>query len=974
MLAISAFSTSKTMSISTPAPSTASESASLGSAVGVNESDVVVGADGGVAINPAVNATTSANASAVTGSVVADSQTDIAAGIRASDVQVGGNATVSGSVLADTTSTSDTTSGNAQALSILGDPQRETLPQGFGAITPANGSSLYSSNLFDAVGGIVNRDGSISAGANGTVTGSAGTADDPTSTSASASTTTGESGATSLLPTQFGVSLDKLSIGSEGNVAGSTYSNQDATSSSTTGNSFAESLNLQSAGIRISDASGAYDASGYGSWSIDHLPFTIGTNGSIEGVSSQLNSASSSTVSGNSIAEVGGIAPVRDASGNPILNSTQFATGVSLPGSLDPSFVNTPTVGSIDGSGTSFGDEVLRSILDPSGSGIRPIPSGARIGGNLDLTADASVVQQATAATTSGNASASATGSNLDGIDGSGAAYTSVSGLTGNLSVHGSGSTNFEASGSLQGSAVASTTTGDARAINGNELAVPNDISISPTSYQGGYGGADVTFPSFPGVPLQFNQVTGIGDGVVPSKVVVGSSLTNGAVFDGKLGLNASSLTTTGNTLASNAGRVFGSKGVSFDIGENIQGRPASFVANALANTNAVTTTAGAEGALAQTQIQAAGFSGPNSYYGSPTNAIEVGGNGELAFLSTIDSSTTASAVTAGTTSPSLDPSVVSGVSVGVKADSVVLSAGYAPTDLGFFSPIYGTINTNAFDPETYFQPLDSTPSANNLFVGGSGNVEADSLTRNQTSASNVSGGVEAFSQNASTGMLLLNSDVSIGDTGNVAGFSGILPSFTKADTTSGTAEASNTTSAQGIFGDPMNRSSVIAGPNGGSITGVAESGLRTTSASSVSGDALAQNDAFTSGLSNLYLTAGQVGGTGSSINGAASSAFKTVASTTTGNADAFSDATSAGISNSQLNVNGSVSAVSQLSNTVVASTITGNATATASGHSAGLDGSPVHIAGNGSITASASSVISSSSNTISGAPQMSYV
>jgi hypothetical protein len=957
------------MSISAPDPSEVSESNSLGSAVGVNESHVVVGGDGGVVINPAVNATTNADASAVTGSVVADSQTDVAAGIRRSDIQVGGNANVAGSVLADTTSASNTTSGNAQALSILGDPVRETLPENFFGsqyLTPANGSSLYSSDLFDAAGGIVNRDGSIIAGANATVTGLAGTAADPTSTLASASTTTGSSDALSLLPTQFGVSLDKLSIGSEGNVEGRTYSNQDATSSSTTGDSSAQSLNLQSAGIRISDASATYDSSGgyggYGGWDhIDPLPFTIGTNGTIEGVSSQLNSASASTVSGDSIAQVGGIQAIRDSSGASFPASTQFATGVSLPGSIEPSFINTPTVGSIDGSGTSFVGEVIESIVNPSGaSGTRPIPSGARIGGNLDLTADASVVQEATAATTSGNALASATGSNLD-ASGLEVAFTRVSGLTGNLSVHGSGSTNFDANGYLQGSAFASTTTGDARAINGNELAVPNPDIVTTGSYQGGYGGEGVTFPS--NVPLQFNLVTGVGDGLVPSKVVVGSSLANGASFGGELDLTASSLTTTGNTLASNAGRVFGSKGVSFDIGENIEGRPASFEARAFADTDAVTTTAGAEGALAQTQIQAAGFSGPNSYYGAPTNAIEVGGNGDLGFLSTIDSSTTASAVTAGTTSPSYDPS-----GVGVKADSVVLSAGYAPKDFGFLSPIYGTESTNVFDPETYFDQMDYGSSSNNLFIGGSGDVTAESYTRNQTSASNVSGGVEAFSQNASTGMLLVDSDVSIGDTGNVAGVSGIWPSFTEASTTSGTAEASNTTLAQGILGGtPYSRSSVVAGPNGGSITGAAEVGLRTTSASSVSGDALAQNDASTSGLSNLYLTAGQVGGTGSSITGAALSTFETLASTTTGNADAFSDATSTGITNSQLNVNGNVSAISQLSNTVVASTMTGNAMAVATGHSAGLDGSPVHIAGNGTISASASSVISASSNTVSG-------
>lgn len=933
----------RALSFSSSVVMSLSQSESIGAAIGVNESPVQVGGDGGVVINPAVSADTQSDASAVTGSADSFSITDLAAGIRASTIGVGGNATVSGSVLANTASVSTTTSGNSQARSILGDPSGNiSIPDLLVGTTGITPQLPYASDVFDAVGGIVNREGSIVAGLNGNVTGLAGSEANPTSTSASASTTSGAAQAISLLPTQFGVSLDRLAIGEVGSVAGKTFSNQSSSALTTTGSSLAQSLNLESAGLRISDASGSFDSSG--GWSIDPLPFTIGSNGTIEATSIQVNSATAKSVTGSSTSEVAGLPALVNNSGQ--LISAQSATGAYLPGTVDL------TVATAD------------SILADG-----PIPSGARIGGDLDLVAKARLQQTASALATSGNASATATGSTTPFVDASGSesfSSTESVGLSGNLSVHRSGSTNFDAIGVLQASSLATTTTGDALAINGNEVSVPNPAPTFSPSVLGAASGQSVDFPGFGDLPIQFNSAAGIA----ASQLVIGESLTNGAFFQGVLDFDAFSQTTTGNVLAGNAGRAFGAKNVNIDIGQNIEGSPLAFTAQATSNTTATTTTAGSEGALAQTQLQAAGFNGFELYPNAPINAIDVGGNGSLEFFSLIGAATTASAVSAGTTAESFDSSG----NVGVKADSVVLSAGYAPNDLdpNGLSPIYGPA-ASLNDPERLVGLNASSMSTNNLFVGGSGNVDSTSYTKNETLASNVSGGVESFSENASTGMLLSDSNVTIGDAGSVSGLSGIYPSFTKASTTTGTAEAASVSFANGIFGASQSnvRPSVVAGPNGGSITGRVASELSTTSASSVSGDVRAFNDGFRTGLSNLYLEAGQVGSTGSSINGSSSAAFNTAASTTSGNAEALSDATSFGISNSVLSVNGNVSAISQLVNTVAASTVTGNAVATATGRSVGLDGgldgTSVHTHGNGTITAAASSTIASNANTVTG-------
>jgi hypothetical protein len=940
---------------SQPSTQPVSTSESTGSSIGLNSSPVSVGGDGGVSIDPAVNADTQSDATAVTGSVNSLSYTDAAAGIRTSDVQVGGQATVSGSVLANTSSASLTTSGYSQARSILGDPSAEVMLPDFYAYTPSL-TSAFSTNLFDAVGGIVNRDGSIVAGGNGSVNGAAGTAAAPTSTSASAASTTGESQSVSLVPTQFGISLDKLSIGSSGSVVGSTFSNQGTASSTKTGSSTSQTLNLQSAGLRVSDASGSYDSSG--NWTIDSLPFTIGDNGNIVATSKQKNTAASSTVTGGSVAQVGGIPPL----GSMFLPfgsiTTQFATGASLPGSVEPAFLNSLS----DSSGNNF-VSALASSLDPSGAPLPPIPSGARIGGDLALDASASLHQASSALATSGDASASATGSNLL-VDPSGAiAYTGVNGLTGNLSVHANGSTDFDAAGSLMASSQAMTTTGDAFAINGNEVDVPNPNSNGLISTSGSSYDQPVSFPSSNNLPLQFNEVTGIGSGLIPSHLTIGSSLRNGASFEGNANLEASSETTTGNAFTSNAARSFGSKGVTLDIGQNIEGRSASFLASATADTSAKTTTAGTEGSLAQTQLQAAGFNGSPLYSGVPLNAIEVGGNGNLDFAGAVASTTSASAVSAGTTSPKFSASG----NVGVKADSSVVSAGYAPTSFGFLSPIYGNSVDN-YDPETYFQPQYGTySSSNNLFIGGSGSVDAESFAQSQTSALNVSGGVEAFSQNASTGILLEGNNVTIGDTGNVRGVAYIAPSSTSASTRSGTAEAASTSFGNGIFSTPPSMDAVVAGPNGGSVTGAVLSSPSVTSASSVSGDVKASNDGSMAGLSGLRISAGQLAGTGSSINGSSRASFETKSSTTTGDSTSMSDASSVAIFQSKLSVNGNVNALSELVNTTLASSVTGNTVAQSTGSSIGLDHSSVHILDSGSVNASANSTVSSISQTVTG-------
>jgi hypothetical protein len=158
------------MSTTQPSPSSlVADATTVANVVGVDQSPADIGGNGGVLTEPPVTSLAEANAGAVTGAVNALADSQRVAGIRQSDIDVGGNITVRGQMFADTIATSSTTSGDATSNANLGGPD-------------------FGGEALDAVGGIVNAEGSVIGGGSGSVIGSAGASFFSGPTAASAAT------------------------------------------------------------------------------------------------------------------------------------------------------------------------------------------------------------------------------------------------------------------------------------------------------------------------------------------------------------------------------------------------------------------------------------------------------------------------------------------------------------------------------------------------------------------------------------------------------------------------------------------------------------------------------------------------------------------------------------------------------------------------------------------------------------------
>ena len=299
------------MSTTQPSPSSlVADATTVANVVGVDQSPADIGGNGGVLTEPPVTSLAEADAGAVTGAVNALADSQRVAGIRQSDIDVGGNITVRGQMFADTIATSSTTSGDATSNANLGGPD-------------------FGGEALDAVGGIVNAEGSIIGGGSGSVIGSAGASlfSGPSAASAAtvqdlparaaellqrsngqlqaadaafglnltiaaAETTTGEAEANSLMPSQYGINLDTLTIGGAGEVAGGSFAGQGALASTVDGNANAQARSEEVKGVAV-----------------DHL--SIGSSGALIGEAEALAAAFAGSVTGNSTSLAGGLRPLR---------------------------------------------------------------------------------------------------------------------------------------------------------------------------------------------------------------------------------------------------------------------------------------------------------------------------------------------------------------------------------------------------------------------------------------------------------------------------------------------------------------------------------------------------------------------------------------------------------------------------------------------------------------------------------------
>jgi hypothetical protein len=269
-----------------------------------------------------------------------------------------------------------------------------------------------------------------------------------------------------------------------------------------------------------------------------------------------------------------------------------------------------------------------------------------------------------------------------------------------------------------------------------------------------------------------------------------------------------------------------------------------------------------------------------------------------------------------------------------------------------------------------------------NLWIGFDGNVRGDGVVANSTVKSSTitdfEVGAVALTDLDAIGIKMGHlGTITIGNKGNVTGNGDSGISKVEADNTNGPATASGTYDVFGITGDHSGysaqgeeaqngaRAKIQAGPLGGNIFGSAVSeavlGSHTTT-----GDATTGNTAVLVGINKVDLQAGLVGGA-NRISGFAAGDYNTNSNSVTGDATTTSKVKVAGLlgDRNTATLDGNVSGVATLTNTVLATTVSGIASATSNSSAVGIGGYDINILKDGVITASAISNSSATANSV---------
>jgi hypothetical protein len=277
------------------------------------------------------------------------------------------------------------------------------------------------------------------------------------------------------------------------------------------------------------------------------------------------------------------------------------------------------------------------------------------------------------------------------------------------------------------------------------------------------------------------------------------------------------------------------------------------------------------------------------------------------------------------------------------------------------------------------------------ISIGDTGNLSAIAFASGGAVAQTTSGSATAIGDVGSAGIslgdtgVLLTANINIGGSGNVSGLgvigsmgsSGGLssPILVSASAVSDDATATGVFNGSGITGFDNIENQITAGAKGGDITGQVFAGgtvMASTIGTASGNDASATIQPSTVfGISDVDLIGGQVGS--NLIKGTANGAFNSTATSVAGDALGMSDNKAYGIfggsigSADTINLNGNVTAIAQLANTVVASTVAGNAGSAADSASIGLSNYDVAIISSGNMNISAINASKSTASSVAG-------
>ena len=276
------------------------------------------------------------------------------------------------------------------------------------------------------------------------------------------------------------------------------------------------------------------------------------------------------------------------------------------------------------------------------------------------------------------------------------------------------------------------------------------------------------------------------------------------------------------------------------------------------------------------------------------------------------------------------------------------------------------------------------------ISIGDTGNVSAIAFASGGAVAQTTSGSATAIGDVGSAGISLGDgnaptANIIISGSGSVSGLgvigalgsSGGLssPILVSASAVSDDATDTGVFSGSGITGFDTFENQITAGAKGGDITGQAFAGgtvMASTIGTANGNDASATIQPSTIfGISDVDLIGGQVGL--NLIKGTANGAFNATATSVAGDALGMSDNKAYGIfggsvgSADTINLNGNVTGIAQLANTVVASTVAGNAGSTADSASIGLSNYDVTIISSGNMNVSAINASKSTASSVAG-------
>ncbi|MEB3271774.1 MAG: hypothetical protein VKJ44_09030 [Synechococcus sp.] len=529
--------------------------------------------------------------------------------------------------------------------------------------------------------------------------------------------------------------------------------------------------------------------------------------------------------------------------------------------------------------------------------------------------------------------------------------------------------------------------------INTTTLEVGNDASLSATvaSTQT----ASATTVSAVGATTDEAKATvGNADAIVgiettlvdvgrdASKLSAAATLTGSATSSNINGFDASSEA----GLASQVFGIFGDDGTKggVTVGGNLTGANglrADAVATLTATATNVAGTADADAGDATSLV--AGINAAPVDIGRDGNITTVAGSTVTATATTTGDDATADAIQ--TASGLLDSDVTIGRN-GSLIGQASLAGTATTTTVG---PIGGT--TDATSTLT----LDSSGISQTkeaIEIGDTGNVTGSAFTNGSSISTTVNGNAASNGTITAQGLELLDttSNVTVGGTGNVTGL-GVIGTLNSSGNLAGQVQLTSTAVSEdatstgkfdvaGIFGTDTTDATVTAGPRDGDIVGQAFGGANlvatTTGVIGTGGDAKSDNTANLYGIADVNLVGGMVGqgtGTPNAVRGTSFGDFDLAATSVNGDAEGVSTVNAYGIFNTDpttpntLDVNGGVTAIATLSNTVTANTVAGAATATATSNVVGISGYDINIIAGGTLTASTSSNASAIANSVGG-------